>query len=79
MTPLSGSSSIASVPPPVNRTWENLFQLQWIEFVSHLLIERAFFQNNAVPPQLLLHLANELISALSPKKKGALTVSLELN
>ncbi len=48
-----------------------------VEFISRVLIERVFFQNTYIPPELLLHLSNDLIRTLVPEKKETLNMAKE--
>ncbi|MDQ2993361.1 MAG: hypothetical protein M3R00_00205 [Pseudomonadota bacterium] len=49
-----------------------------VEFVSRLLIEKAFFQNSNIPHQSLLYLANDLIRTLCPEQKLKFSVAKEI-
>lgn len=48
-----------------------------VGFISRILIERAFFQNNSIPAEMLLYLANDLIDTLVPKKNETLNCAKE--
>jgi hypothetical protein len=56
----------------------NTFSACGVELVSKLLIERAFFQNDQIPRETLLYLANDLIRALQPEESVKMNVAKEL-
>lgn len=48
------------------------------ELMGRVLIEKAFFQNNALPAQALLSLANDLLKMVSPKQERVVDMAKEL-
>ncbi|MDQ2993360.1 MAG: hypothetical protein M3R00_00200 [Pseudomonadota bacterium] len=56
----------------------NAYSAGFAEFVSRVMIERTFFQNNQIPQETLLYLANDLINALRSEKSVKMNVAQEL-
>lgn len=49
--------------------YANHLSAEFVAFISRVLIEREFFQNTHIPPELLLYLANDLIKTLYLESK----------
>lgn len=76
------SEAIELTPQKDSSTKEPLYSFNalsahLVEFVSRILLERRLFQNNSIPQELLLSLANDLIHTLAPQKKETLNVAKE--
>ncbi len=73
--PLINSTSESENSNSVQST--NGLSANLFEFVSKIMIERVFFQNMAIPQELLLYLANDLIKTLAPQKQETLSMAKE--
>lgn len=74
--PLLSSQEQSSTPLTIYPA--NALSAEFAHFIFRVLIERSFFQNTAIPQELCLHLASDLINNLRCQKANTISVAKEV-